>query len=73
MERLLPWCRNELQALFVMYRKLVAAAQAAAPTTGIGQPVSKVDVRLGLLQTRRKDVAPHFVISTHAVCELSII
>lgn len=36
--------RNELEALFTMYRKLVTTAQSAAPASVIGQPTSKVDV-----------------------------
>ncbi|XP_069364126.1 calaxin [Maniola hyperantus] len=45
--------KNELEALFAMYRRLVVEAQAVAPTTVIGQPVPKVD---GIDQNTFRDV-----------------
>ncbi|XP_052750196.1 calaxin isoform X2 [Galleria mellonella] len=45
--------KNELEALFTMYRKLVAAAQAIAPATAIGQQPVKVD---GIDQSTFRDV-----------------
>ncbi|XP_023950060.2 calaxin isoform X2 [Bicyclus anynana] len=45
--------KSELEALFVMYRRLVTAGQAAAPATVIGQPVPKVD---GIDQNTFRDV-----------------
>ncbi|CAK1540313.1 unnamed protein product [Leptosia nina] len=45
--------RNELEALYTMYRKLVTAAQAAATPTIIGQPVPKID---GIDQNTFRDV-----------------
>ncbi|XP_061385900.1 calaxin [Danaus plexippus] len=35
--------KNELEALFTMYRKLVTASQSAAPASVIGQPATKID------------------------------
>ncbi|XP_050669803.1 calaxin isoform X2 [Leptidea sinapis] len=35
--------RNELEALFSMYRRLVSAAQLAASPTVVGQPAPKID------------------------------
>ncbi|XP_045490836.1 EF-hand calcium-binding domain-containing protein 1-like isoform X1 [Colias croceus] len=45
--------RNELEAVFTMYRRLVTAAQAAAPPSIIGQPVAKID---GIDQSTFRDV-----------------
>ncbi|KAJ2948192.1 hypothetical protein O0L34_g10001 [Tuta absoluta] len=45
--------KNELEALYVMYRKLVAAAQAAAPPSPIGQAPAKID---GIDQNTFRDV-----------------
>ncbi|XP_039761944.1 EF-hand calcium-binding domain-containing protein 1 isoform X2 [Pararge aegeria] len=45
--------KNELEALFLMYRRLVAAAQAAAPATVVGQPVPKIE---GIDQNTFRDV-----------------
>ncbi|CAH2050865.1 unnamed protein product, partial [Iphiclides podalirius] len=45
--------KNELEALYTMYRKLVTSAQSAIPTSGIGQPPAKVD---GIDQSTFRDV-----------------
>ncbi|XP_046963671.1 EF-hand calcium-binding domain-containing protein 1 [Vanessa cardui] len=45
--------KNELDALFTMYRKLVTSAQNAAPTSVIGQPAAKID---GIDQNTFRDV-----------------
>ncbi|XP_047520662.1 EF-hand calcium-binding domain-containing protein 1 isoform X1 [Pieris napi] len=45
--------KNELEALYTMYRKLVVDAQAAATPTIIGQPVPKID---GIDQNTFRDV-----------------
>ncbi|XP_049883235.1 calaxin [Pectinophora gossypiella] len=45
--------KNELEALYTMYRKLVAAAQAAAPAPVIGQPPLKIE---GIDQNTFRDV-----------------
>ncbi|XP_045490838.1 EF-hand calcium-binding domain-containing protein 1-like isoform X2 [Colias croceus] len=45
--------KNELEAVFTMYRRLVTAAQAAAPPSIIGQPVAKID---GIDQSTFRDV-----------------
>ncbi|XP_060804454.1 calaxin [Amyelois transitella] len=45
--------KNELEALFVMYKKLVTAAQSTAPPAAIGQPAAKVD---GIDQGTFRDV-----------------
>ncbi|KAM3967862.1 calaxin [Aphomia sociella] len=45
--------KNELEALFTMYRKLVTAAQSIVPTTAIGQQPTKLD---GIDQNTFRDV-----------------
>ncbi|XP_050345781.1 calaxin isoform X2 [Nymphalis io] len=45
--------KNELDALFTMYRRLVTSAQNTAPTSVIGQPAAKID---GIDQNTFRDV-----------------
>ncbi|XP_045459813.1 EF-hand calcium-binding domain-containing protein 1 [Melitaea cinxia] len=45
--------KNELEALFTMYKRLVTSAQNTAPTSVIGQPAAKID---GIDQNTFRDV-----------------